>query len=219
MNIEAELNDGVLVVTLDRPEKKNALSKAMMSRLSEVFTQLPDCGAIVLTGSHEIFTAGADLSEFTGSSDDAIIEAGLANAVAAIESASVPVIAAISGPCLGAGVEISAACDVRLATPRSVFEIPAVRLGILYRPDGLERLMAAFGPAITKRLLLLNERVDAADLATTGSVKIDEDPLGLARELASHAAQLDREVVAATKRFLNGGHADWQALRAKFLAR
>lgn len=219
MSIQTDVRDGVLLVTLARPKKKNALSKAMMGRLSEVFSQLPDCGAVVLTGNRDIFTAGADLTEFTGSAEDASIEAGLADVVTAIESAPAPVIAAISGPCFGAGVELSAACDMRFATQQSQFEIPATRLGILYRPDGIERLRTSFGGPLTKRLVLLNERVTAQDLAATGAVKITDDPLEAALSVASHATQLDSEVVAATKRYLNGGQADWQALRATFLAR
>lgn len=222
MSIRVRQSDGLTIIRLDRPEKRNALSQSMMSDLSLAFRSLSRCHAVILSGGPDVFTSGADLSEFTGTPEDLVIEQGLADTVRAIESCAVPVIAAISGVCFGAGVELTAACDVRIARLDAVFEIPATRLGILYRPDGLRRLVATLGMGMTKRLFLLNERVTGADMEACGYLSVANDPLQVAVERARRTEALEPEVVAATKRFLNDSATsddDWEALRSRFLSR
>ena len=128
-------------IRLDRPDKRNALSKLAMSGLADAVDELVEAGsrAIILTGSSTVFSAGADLSELSMTEADLEVEDGLAAAAGRLADAPVPTIAAIEGPCLGAGVELAAACDVRVAGEGAYFMIPATRLGILYRPDGIDR--------------------------------------------------------------------------------
>ena len=181
---------------------------------------------VVLTGSESVFSAGADLSEFTGTSEDLVVEQGLADAAEAIHDAPVPVIAAIEGACLGAGVELTAACDVRLAGEGAFFEIPAARLGILYRPDGVGRLLAVGGRQLVARLFLLNERLGATDMHAAGYVG-RLVPAGhafeVAMELARHAATLVPESVTATKRLIGElatevpAGEDWDEVRRMLL--
>jgi len=222
MSIRVRESEGLTIISLNRPEKRNALSRSMMSELSLVFRSLTNCRAAVLTGGPDVFTAGADLLEFTGTPEDLLIENGLAETVREIESCAVPVIAAISGVCFGAGVELTAACDVRIAGVDAMFEIPATRLGILYRPDGLRRLVATMGLGMAKRLFLLNERVTGADMEACGYLSLADDPIQEAIERARRTEALEPEVVAATKRFLNNvttSDEDWEALRSRFLSR
>ncbi len=119
-------------IRLDRPDKRNALSKADMLALADAVDELVEAGssAVILTGSSTVFSAGADLSELSMTEADLEVEDGLAAAADRLAGVPVPTIAAIEGPCLGAGVELAAACDVRVAGEGAYFMIPAARLGI-----------------------------------------------------------------------------------------
>lgn len=210
-------------ICFDRPDKRNALSKAAMLELVAAVDELVSAGsrAIILTGSSTVFTAGSDLSELSMTETDLEIEDGLAAAADLLASAPVPTIAAIEGPCLGAGVELAAACDVRVAGEGAYFMIPAARLGILYRPSGIVRLLRVFGPERTRRLLLANDRLASHELVDI--VVTDGLALERARELARGSADLVPEVVAATKELIleletTGSIAsDWDEVRRRLL--
>ena len=109
-------------IRIDRPDKRNALSKADMLTLADAVDELVNAGsrAIILAGSDAVFTAGADLSELSMTETDLEVEDGLAAAAGRLAGVSVPTIAAVEGPCLGAGVELAAACDVRVAAKEPI---------------------------------------------------------------------------------------------------
>lgn len=211
-------------IRLDRPDKRNALSKLAMSGLADAVDELVEAGsrAIILTGSSTVFSAGADLSELSMTEADLEVEDGLAAAAGRLADAPVPTIAAIEGPCLGAGVELAAACDVRVAGEGAYFMIPATRLGILYRPDGIDRLLRVLGPERTRRLLLLNDRLGSYEVVDI--VVTDGLALSKARELAGQALELVPGAVAATKELIvelettGSAATKWDEVRRRLLA-
>lgn len=222
-HLQIEQQNAVGILRFDRPDKKNALTKETLQSLPHGVARLVAEGAraIILTGSSTVFTAGADLSEFSFSEADLDVENGLALAADSLAAAPVPVIAAIEGPCLGAGVELTMACDVRVAGSSAFFMIPAAQLGILYRPDGVERILDELGPETTRRLFLLHEQIGAAAMA--GLVTADGQAFEEAMVMAIHAATLVPGSVAATKSLINelvsGQSAliDWTQTRRRLL--
>jgi enoyl-CoA hydratase/carnithine racemase len=156
----------------------------------------------VLTGSDETFSAGMDLSEIGNGATDTAVDEEIARTARVIRELPVPVIAAIEGPCLGAAVEIALACDVRIAGAGAFFALPAARLGVLYRPDGIAAVVAELGRQTASRLLVLGERIPAADAVAAGIVAhvVEEGAAAdRARALLDGIESAPREAVRATK--------------------
>jgi amidase len=176
------------LVSIDRPQKRNALTLDALRELRAALASHVEAGArgIVLTGSDEIFSAGIDLAEIGNGVADVAVDDEIARTVGAIRELSTPVIAAIEGPCIGAAVEIALACDVRIAGAGAVFGLPAARLGVLYRPDGIAALVAELGRQTAARLLVLGERIAAADAVTAGIAAVVVE----AGRAADHARSL-----------------------------
>lgn len=191
--------DLVGVVRFDRPAKKNALTRSTLQAIPLAVSQLVADGArsIVLAGSDTVFTAGADLAEFDVSGADMEVEQRLADAADALAATPVPVIAAIEGPCLGAGVEIALSCDMRVAGAGARFMIPAAKFGITYRSDGMRRVVNVVGDETARRLFLLHETLGPASMA--GVVVDDGTAIDRALQMAAHVATLDAQAVAAMK--------------------
>jgi Asp-tRNA(Asn)/Glu-tRNA(Gln) amidotransferase A subunit family amidase/enoyl-CoA hydratase/carnithine racemase len=160
------------IVAITRPRKRNALTVGALAELRAALEGHAADGArgVVLTGSAHVFSAGMDLSEIGNGVADLDVDAEIAWTVRTIRRLPVPVVAAIEGPCMGAAVEIAAACDVRIAGAGASFALPAARLGVLYRPDGIAALVAGFGRQTASRLLVLGERIGAADALAAGIV-------------------------------------------------
>ena len=155
----------VLVVTIDRPERRNAIDLTTVRELRAVAGDT-SVGAVVLAGAPPAFCAGADLTgvdsvEFGGELS-AMLEAW--DRWAAVR------IAAVDGPALGAGTQLALVCDLRVATAGSEFGIPAARLGLAVDQWTVDRLTEEFGWPIARSILLTAERVDATTLHRTGAV-------------------------------------------------
>lgn len=193
-----ELHDHgeVVVVQLCRPEKRNALSTLLEQELLDAVRgeRVQGAGAVVFTGDERAFSAGADTGELTEMTPERIAEyyrgsGALYDAVARLPR---PTVAAISGYCLGAGLELALACDLRVAGKDAAFGLPEVGLGILPSSGGVTRLVRAVGPAVTRELVLLGERFDAAEarrLNLVSRVVAPAEVLATAVELAGRLAQ------------------------------
>ena len=178
--IEAGIEDGVAVVRLKRPEKRNALSLDMMHELTEVALQLSkDTGvhAVVLTASGGNFSAGVDTSpgEMLQSSTDSLLEKRQqarigSDLCAAWQGLEQVTIAAIEGHCIGGGLALVAACDFRIAGRSAWFKLPEVALGINMSWHSLPRLVALVGPSKAKQLAIFCEKVAAAETLPWGLV-------------------------------------------------
>lgn len=173
MTIRTEVRGQVLIVTLDRPEARNALSTKMREALIEVwqdFRQNGDLHAAILTGAgHKSFCAGADLKEIGDyyrsmtpieRRENGEQSPGL-GAITRNFDPRKPIIAAINGPCLAGGLELALACDVRVAAEHAVFGLPEVRRGILPGAGGTQRLPRCVPQGVAMEMILSGAPVDA----------------------------------------------------------
>ncbi len=152
---------------LNRPERRNALNAAMWAAIPPLMKSLDEHGdvrVIVIAGAGaDAFAAGADISEFGATRGDAAAaqsyEALNGDAFASIRQAEKPVIAMIRGFCIGGGLALALACDLRIADSSAVFALPPARLGLAYPLDGLSDLVAAVGAAAAKDMIFTARRL------------------------------------------------------------
>jgi enoyl-CoA hydratase/carnithine racemase len=204
--------DGVAVVTLNRPKQRNAVTFAMWQRLSHIFRDLDrdaDVSSIILAGSGNDFSAGADISEFdtvrSGEEASRVYELAVDAAGDAIYHVAKPTIAALSGFCLGGAAHLAMSCDFRIAQGDAVFGIPAARLSIVYGVSATRKLFSLVGVTEAKRILFTATRFNAHKALGIGFVdQIGDDALSKARDLAAELAESAPLTVAGAKFILNG---------------
>jgi enoyl-CoA hydratase/carnithine racemase len=171
-----ERHETAALVTLNRPEKHNALSLELLGRLRAVVDELgadADIRAVVVTGNPRGFSTGMDLDDLGRVSGVADTQRALAvprDANAAIERCPKPVIAAIAGWCLTGGLELALACDVRIAADSARFGVTSARIGTVAGAGGTQRLPRLVGPGRAKELLFSAEPIDAAEALRIGLV-------------------------------------------------
>lgn len=204
--------DAVALVTLNRPERRNAMSLAMWRRLGELFRGFArerELRAVILTGAGSHFCAGADISEFGKVRSSAALGAKYERAVDECQGAIValpkPTIAAIAGFCVGGGCGLALGCDLRLAEAGAKFAITAAKLGILYGLRETQLLYRAVGLSQAKRILFTAERIDAEEAARIGLIdRLSPAPaLAAARGLAATIAEGAPLSIAGAKGILN----------------
>ena len=207
--VKLERYDGAARVGITRAEKRNALSSGLAEALRKTFADLsedPDLRVVVLAGHGPSFCAGADVAELadlTPESAERFIR-GLHAMIDAVMTCPVPVIAAIRGACIGAGLELAAGCDLRLGATDARFSMPEVKIGV---PSVIEAalLPRLIGRGRAARLVLTGETVDAATAAHWGLVEevVPEDRLMFrAGELAAEIAAAEPAAVRAQKRLI-----------------
>ena len=172
--ILSETHGPVLVLRLNRPEALNALNMALMQALAAVLADAEaDAGVrcIVITGNEKAFAAGADVREMQGKSyAQALAEDMFGREVAAIARIRKPIIAAVSGYCLGGGCELAMLCDFILCSDTARFGQPEVNLGIIPGMGGSQRLTRAVGKAKAMEMVLTGRMMDAAEAERAGLV-------------------------------------------------
>jgi enoyl-CoA hydratase len=169
--VRVERNDRVELITLDRPERRNALDHATILELIEAqehitSTSLDEVRVVVLTGAPPAFCAGADLTGV----EEGQFATDLGRMLRGFGSLGVPVIAAIDGPALGAGTQLVVACDLRIATPESVLGIPAAKLGLVVDHWTVRRVASEFSPSAARAMLVAAETSTAAELHRSGGI-------------------------------------------------
>jgi enoyl-CoA hydratase/carnithine racemase len=194
--VDYEVRDGIAFVTFNRPEARNAMTWAMYDGLARACEAIVSDEAVrvaLLRGAGGSFVAGTDIQQFTAFNDgeDGIAyEKRIEASVSQIEHVSKPMVAAIEGFATGGGLIIAASCDFRLATPDARFGVPIARtLGNCISVGNVARLMAHFGTARAKRMLLLAEMVDAEEARACGFV-----------ESIHHSAEIGLKAEAMCKR-------------------
>ncbi|GAA2116244.1 enoyl-CoA hydratase/isomerase family protein [Actinomadura alba] len=201
--IDRERDDGsrVLTLWLVNRDRANALSQGMLTTIADTLDSIDDeVGVIVLRGAAGRFSSGVDLSQGTSSAKDGSVQGVLDRAIEAIRTCPVPVVALIERHCIGAAVEVAVNCDLRVAVRPARFEIPAIRIGRVYRSAGYEALLRRLSPTAVRRLLLLGERLSAEDALAAGLVDRLYDTAEEALEtIAGHLLELPRETFHAQK--------------------
>lgn len=231
MNFESNLRS--LHVTLDRgvaevrllgPSKGNAMGPDFWTELPRVFAELDaddDVRAVLLYGSGENFSYGLDLPGMgpvfrpllQSRGTDARLRSefrlrikALQDAVSSVARCSKPVVAAVQGWCIGGGVDVITAADVRIAAPGARFSIREVRVGIVADLGSLQRLPGIIGAGATRQLALTGEDFDAARARELGLVtELADDVVGRGRELCAQIAANPPLVVQGVKQVLNQG--------------
>jgi len=175
-DLNLRLEGAVARVVIDRPGKRNAMSLAMWRELPSLFDRAWQAGevrVVVLQGARpDAFSAGADIGELMAHAASEQLAGGFMDvieaATVAINSCAKPVVAAISGDCMGGGIELAMACDVRLASRSSRFAIPPAKLGALYGFSSTRRLVDLVGPGRAKDLLFSARQFDAEEAYAIG---------------------------------------------------
>lgn len=198
--------DGFTTITLDRADKANALTAAMIADLTEAFRAAVTQGAraIMLTGRGRVFSAGADLEA---------ARAGLATSPlweelsATIAEAPALTIAALNGTAAGGALGMVLACDLRIAVPGAKIFYPVMKLGFLPQPSDPARLRALVGPSRAAMILMAGQRIETETALSWGLLDriVPEDGLeAAARELAADALAASDTHVAGIKRLIGG---------------
>jgi enoyl-CoA hydratase/carnithine racemase len=189
-------DEHVTVLTLQRPEKLNALSNALEGELLEALLSdaVRESRCVVFVGAGKAFSAGADINEFQDADPASIAAyyAATGDVYERIAALPVPTIAAIHGWCLGGGLEFALAVDFRIADETATFGLPEVQLGILPSSGGTHRLVRMLGAAKAKELMLLGRRYEAREAHEVGLVT-EVVPPG---EALNRALQVARELAA-----------------------
>jgi enoyl-CoA hydratase/carnithine racemase len=202
--LSLERREDVAVVTLQRPEKRNALSIDLRIELTDAFGALsedPEVGAIVLTGAGPAFCSGMDTSQFGGDREhkEKLVETSI-GAFRAVGGCAKPVVAGVNGPALAGGFALALLCDLRLAAEEASFGFPELPRGI---PPSYAAARAALSAPIAAELTLTGRLLDAAGALRLGiveSVYPADELMPRAVELAGRIASGPRQAIAETKR-------------------
>ena len=190
-SILCEINETTGRVTINRPERRNAMDRSSWQLLADTFQQLSsnrDLRCIILTGAGgKAFGSGNDITEFatlrTNSSEVRAYNDITLKAIHAIENSLHPTIARIEGYCLGGGLEIALACDIRIASPDSTFGLPVKDMGIFLDPALVETLVNAVGRTTALELILEGRKIGADEALRKGLVNRLSPPNGLDSEI------------------------------------
>lgn len=209
-NLRLDVDGRVARLTFMRPHRLNALSKALLHEITEVCAHIDRDGEIrvvVVSGEGSSFSAGFDLNDFTASAGDPREGADLGRlATEALTDVRPITIAAIEGNCIGGGLVLAGACDLRVAAADARFSVPEVDLGIPLAWGGIPRLVREIGPALTKELVLTCRPFEAAEAKSMGFLNDVVPPgraLDRALELAVQLAGKPRYALEVTKQQVN----------------
>jgi enoyl-CoA hydratase/carnithine racemase len=205
---EELLEPGVLRWVFDNPARRNAVSPSMLEWIAARCPSLAGEVVIIRGEGDRAFTAGFDLTALAEQNREHSYppDGVLIRATTAIGCANATFIAALNGYVIGAGVELSACCDFRVACTGASLRVPAGKLGVIYHAQGLMRIHASFGAAVAKRLLLAGEKVEIAD-ARASLVSLVEYP-----QLDDEALALARRIREQSPRSVAGNRAILRAL-------
>ena len=195
--ILTETHDRAGLIRLNRPKQMNALNGQLMEELAlalEAFDRDPGVGCIVITGNERAFAAGADIKEMAGESAVSMLTDDRISRWDRIKKIKKPVMAAVSGYCLGGGCEIAMTCDILIASESAQFGQPEINLGVMPGAGGTQRLTRAIGKSKAMEMILTGHSLSAREAERAGLVSrvvpvevyLDE-ALKLANEIASKA--------------------------------
>ncbi len=202
--------DGVGLITFNRPEALNALNSQLLAELGDALLSLEkddDVGAIVVTGSEKAFAAGADIKEMSGKDFADVLSDDLFGRINQIfASVRKPIIAAVAGYALGGGCEIAMACDFIIAGENAKFGQPEIKLGVIPGIGGSQRLTRLVGKSKAMDMMLTGRMMDAVEAERAGLVSRlapTEDLVETVMEVATSIAELSAPSVALAKEATN----------------
>ena len=227
-------SDGILTITIERPQALNALNAAVIGQLAEavdIAQTDEEVQAIVLTGSGDkAFVAGADIKEFadfSGKQGKALAQEGQDLLFNRIERSAKPVIAAVNGFALGGGLELALACHIRIASENARMGLPEVSLGVIPGYGGTQRLPQIVGKGKALEMILSAKMVGAEEAATCGLVNavvpaesLMETAYKMARSIMKNSpmavSTAIQAVLAGYEDGINGFHAEINCFGASF---
>lgn len=203
--IEVHQEAGIWTITINRIEKANALTGAMLLSIDQAVSRASDAGAraLIITGAGQVFSAGADLDEMRMGLGSDGAWARLSRRIADLPCLK---IAALNGTLAGGAMGMALACDLRVAVPGAKFFYPVMRLGYLPQPGDPERLVALVGLSRAKMLLLAGAKIDSAEALQWGLIDRVVEPLTLidaARAMVADSARATPQHFAAIWRMLH----------------
>ena len=236
-DIIASVDGSIWQVEINRPERANALRRETVREIGVVLNRAEastagaageaDAGAagMLLTGGPRAFSAGADLSELNGTTDDLGFDDELERLCRRLTLSPLPVVAAVEGACYGAAVDLAWACDAVVVSDEALLALPSTRLGILYNPTSTARLHARLGSPTVRRLMVLQQELPGRELPPGAAVVVRAGTTVETARRMLEAQSADPEATAATKALLASldrgegfDPAEWQPQRNALLA-
>ena len=202
---------GLAIITIHRPQKKNALTANMWNQLAEIAQQVldnPKSKVLLLRGAGEQFTAGSDLGEFHHMTLEEAEHSFvlMEKAISTIENLPLPTIGIINGPAMGAGLELALSCDLRIGSEKAKLGIPVGKLGITLNNKFAKRIVDLIGPSKTKELVYLGRILKADEALDLGMLNylVEEAELDrYAIKMGKLVASMSPASLAAVKRSVN----------------
>jgi enoyl-CoA hydratase len=199
--ILVQVDERVALITVNDPDRRNAVTAEISSALRAAIEAAegdPDVHAVVVTGAGKAFCAGADLTALGAATEGGLRR--IYDGFLAVANCSLPTIAAVNGAAVGAGLNLALAADVRIAGPAAMFDPRFLKLGIHPGGGATWMLQRAVGPQVARASLLFGMHFDAEAAVRYGlALKVAEDPVAAALQLAAGPAAAPRDVVIATK--------------------
>ncbi len=222
--VEREFRDGIAVLRINRPEKRNAFNRELslaVAQAMEAFEADDDVRVVILTGTGEAFSAGADMTETLASVEGGKGNVQMAQAVVRVARFPKPIIAAVNGYAYGGGAVLAVGCDIRIASERASFRFPGASYGLVVAASQLARIV---GLARAKELILTARVVEAAEAERIGLVNrvvphdaLDEAAWELAQQIAQNspaAVRWSKAVIDAATTVERGEELEIEANRA-----
>ncbi|MBV9701210.1 MAG: enoyl-CoA hydratase/isomerase family protein [Methylobacteriaceae bacterium] len=224
--VHLAVGNGIASVVFDRPEARNAMTWAMYNELAAACTAIAGEASVrvaTFRGAGGAFVAGTDIAQFTsfaGAEDGIAYERRMEAVIAAVEELPVPTVAVVEGAAMGGGLAIATVCDLRIARTDAVFGVPIARtVGNCLSVANTARIVAAFGAARAKRLLLLADAIAAEEALACGFLAkvvdaeaLEEAVSAISRQLASNAPITMRIAKESIRRLIAAGLTDGEDL-------
>lgn len=188
---------GLWIITIDRPEKANSLTEAMLTELADIMEAAQGARAVIITGNGKVFSAGADLDEARAGLATSPVWERLSSAVVALPGLTV---AALNGTLAGGANGMALACDIRIAVPHAKVFYPVMKLGFLPQPSDPIRMAALIGPARAKLVLMGGQKLSADEAYTFGLI----DRIVDSADLMETARSIIADTMGATPEIATG---------------
>jgi enoyl-CoA hydratase len=188
-----EKQNGICTITLNRPERLNAINFQLMTDLEAALAEIDgdeETRAVILTGAGRGFCAGADIKEMADPKARQLPMGRPMDFFFRLEDLGKPVIAAVNGACNGGGLELALCCDFRIASDTSSFGLGEIKIGVMPAGGGTARLPRLIGPAAAKKFLYFGDRINGREAFDIGLVDKVAPPDGLMAEARNWASAL-----------------------------